>query len=153
MKTQTSATPVEKERVDRDMLFDLFDFLDLIIPSANGEDKKIAAEKKRLAEEARREKAIAEGKWICQCGYINEKHLSECPSCGKWKPSPPPMRKKTVQEAPEENIAQTAEPVQTAESAADTTEAVSVKGIWFCDKCGSCNENTAVCKDCGNKKE
>ncbi len=135
----------------------LLDFLDILSsfssPSSSYLEKNRAAVEKQAAEEARREKAIAEGKWICPCGYINEKHLGECLSCGKWKPSPPPIVKKSVQEAPEENTSQTVEPVQTVESAADTAEVVSVKGIWFCDRCGSCNENTAVCKDCGSKKE
>lgn len=30
---------------------------------------------------------------------------------------------------------------------------VSAKGIWFCGKCGSLNENVLICNSCGGRKE
>ena len=94
----------------------------------------------------------ADGKWICGCGYKNRKNADECSACGNRKPSPQ-ENKTAVQEAREAITAQPVEPVKPVENNAAAPAEVSAKGIWFCGKCGSLNENTDSCKTCGNKKE
>ena len=44
--------------------------------------------------------------------------------------------------------AQDVVPVQPMQSAPEVS-----KGIWFCSKCGSLNENANFCSSCGGKKE
>ena len=113
-----------------DFLFDIFDGILDLCSNISGEKNEynamLAAEDER-AKAAKIERAIAEGKWVCECGYINSKHTSECSSCGRYKK------------------------LSKSSTAYAGTNATS--DTWLCSKCGSINENANFCSLCGNKKE
>ena len=117
-----------------DFLSDLFDIFgwcaDMSREEKSDYEAQLAREEERV-KSLRIERAIAEGKWLCECGYMNIKHISECASCGRYK-----KLSKTNLTA--------AENQQNAPSdAADT---------WLCSKCGSLNENADSCSLCGKPR-